>query len=64
MLGQDSNNQTCVVDDIEEGESRDVNIGSFDLKKVDVKGIQLIDFNCRNNFVVGILNFKAKSHNT
>ena len=64
MPGQDSNNQTCVVDDIEKGESRDAHIGSFGLKKVDVKGIQLIDFNCHNDFVVGISIFKAKSVNT
>ena len=64
ILGQDSNNQTCVVDEIEEGESRDANIGSLGLKKADVKGIQLIDFNCHNNFVVGISIFKAKSHDT
>ena len=64
ILGQDSNTQICVVDEIKERESWDTNIGRFGLKKVDVKGIQLIDFICHNNFVGGNTIFKAKSYNT
>ena len=32
ILGQDSNDQIGIVDEIEEGESRDINIGRFCIK--------------------------------